>query len=1858
MQKLPWKKLLLGAAIVLVVATGAYYFTTMRGESRPTGYVDPAFGQYISSYTAGVIPSGSVLQVMLASDYADSTMIGKESSTKLFDFSPSVKGKVYWADARTVEFRPDERLQNGQIYEVSFLLSRLLEVPSGLSKFTYTFQVVPQNFEMTVDNVRPYVNTELKRQKVEGSLFTADFAATEGVEKVVKASQDGKDLVITWSHSGDGKTHNFVVEDVARKEAVSSVKLHVDGSSLSVDRKDEQEVEIPALGDFKVMQARVVQNPNQYVILQFSDPLKEKQNLQGLITIPDVPDLEFDIRDNEIWVYPPVRQSGVKTIYIEAGVRNILDYKMNKSATWEVEFEQLKPAVRLTGKGVILPSTDGLVLPFEAVNLKSVDVEITKIYENNVLQFLQVNDLSGSSELRRVGKRVVKKTISLENAGVTDLGKWNRFTLDLSTLINTEPGAIYQVKFSFKKSYSTYSCEGGDDSGEELESFDDESDESAEEYYGYDYDEDYYYYEDYDWEERDNPCDPSYYYGNGRVVRRNILASDLGLMAKQGSDGNTTVFVNDLKTTQPSSGVQLELYDFQQQVIGTGTTDSEGKAVIKTKARPFTLIAKNGTQRGYLTLADGHALSLSNFNVSGEYVQKGLKGFLYGDRGVWRPGDSLYLTMILEDKNKILPPSHPVVMELYNPQGQLATRLVRSVSENGFYSFHTATKPDDPTGNWSARIKVGGTEFSQPLKIETVKPNRLKINLDFGTPRITGSNVSGSLDVKWLHGAPGKNLKAEFEVILTRAATTFPKFKDYIFEDPSRDFSSETQPVFEGYTDASGKATVNASLEVSTAAPGFLTAIFKGKVFEESGNFSIDRFSIPYSPYETYVGLKTPEGERYSGILYTDTTHRVDIATVNADGAPVSSSVDVTMYKLNWRWWWDNSYGNLANYVNGSYAQVVKSARVSTQANGKGTWSFEMKSPDWGRYLIRVCDPVSGHCTGRIVYVDERGWYRRSRGNDTEGATMLSFAADKEVYNIGEKINLTIPSAEGGRALVSVESGSKIIKTLWVETKAKETRVSLDTDPSMAPNVYVHVSLLQPHAQTNNDLPIRLYGVVPVRVEDPATHLEPVISMPEVLEPGEKVTIKVSEKSKRKMTYTIAMVDEGLLDITRFKTPDPWNRFYAREALGVRTWDVYDDVMGAFGARIERLLSVGGDAELAGKDDDARANRFKPVVKFLGPFTLDAGDTESHSFIMPQYIGSVRTMIVAGYEGAYGSAEKATPVRKPLMVLATLPRVLGPEETLKLPVTLFTQDKSVRQVKVEVKTSGPLKINGSAIQSVAMDPSGDMTVYFDLAVASAIGVAEVEVIASSGSFKGTDVIEIDVRNPNQPVTRVTESLLEAGKSWNAEIAPFGMAGTNSAILEVSNIPPVNLGSRLRYLFQYPYGCVEQTTSAVFPQLYLGSVKALTENEQAAVQRNVTAGIERLKSFVQRDGGFAYWPGWGQSDWWGSTYAGHFLVEAEAKGYYVPADILKRWKKYQKDRVLEWRLNDNYYTSDLMQAYRLYVLALAGAAELGAMNRLRESGGLSTTAAWMLAAAYAKAGQPEAAKKLVNNLSTAVKPYRELGYSYGSDFRDKALIVETLVLLNDKAKAFELVKELSRSLSNDGYWMSTQEVAFGLKAIASFAGMEKRGDLKFRYTLQGKTVNAGTELPIAQVTIPVDGAKKQTVNIVNESGGMLFTRVIMEGTPARGDEKEEQSNLDIRVRYTDKDGNNLDPTQLEQGTEFMAIVSVTHPGVRSYYDNLALAQVFPSGWEINNLRLDETQMTVQNSAFTYQDIRDDRVYTYFSLGKGETKTFRVLLTASYSGTYYLPAITCEAMYDRGIYARLKGQSVTVTRAVAE
>ena len=1821
--------------------------------------IDPGFSKYVESYTTGVVSKKSSVIIRLTTDAPTTHTLNEPIKEDLFDISPNVKGKAYWTDERTIEFNPEEDLRAGELYTITFNLDKVRKVPSRFDEFTFNVQVIQPNYQVKENGLRANSGSK-NRMSLTGTVVTADVEDSKKIEQLLQVKHGNKKAPIRWQHNEANREHHYTIDNLERTNKPSAISIEADGSALGIKKDEEQTLELPAIGDFKVLNVRAIQDAEEYLMVQFSDPLAVNQQLNGLINVSEQEDMSFSMNGSEVKVYAGNKLDGNYTANIVAGITNEWGNTLDKSFTANVFFENRLPSVKIHGRGTILPNSGGrLVLPFEAVNLKAIDVSIIKIFENNVNQFLQVNDMNGENDIRRVATPLVKATIKLDQDQSVNLNKKNRFSLDIDKYLRTEPGAIYRVHIGFRPEYSLYTCTAVTDEEEEeeeeggwyKETTNGTIDDDEEFWNRYD---NYYPY-GYNWSQRDNPCSKSYF-NKERFASRNIIATNIGLTAKRGTNGGLFVAATNIISTDPMDDVKIEVLDYQRQVIGKGSTCEDGTVMIALKRKPFLLVAKKGEEKSYLKLDDGSALPLSRFDVSGAEVKNGIKGFIFGERGVWRPGDSLYLSCIIEDKQNTLPGEHPVEMELYSPSGQLYKRLVQTNDETGFNVFRTATDAGAPTGNWNCKVKVGGAVFEKKIRIETVMPNRLKIDLDFGAnPQLgTTTGASGVLSAKWLFGATAKNLKARIDASLYKTKTTFTDFDAFVFDNPTAYFEPQSKTIFDGTLDDNGTARVSPSLQVNTNPPGMLTANLLVKVFEPGGNFSLDNVSYPFHPFTSYIGVKVPEGQKPWGYLHAGKQHVIDIINVNTRGAlvPGNSTVQVELYKVQWRWWWDNSGDDLSNFSQDEFNKLVLKDSV-TLTNGKGRFPVKIASEDWGRYLVLVRDMKSGHVSGQTFHVDDPYWQSRDNIDDPSAASMLSFTSDKTKYNVGEQVKLAIPSSKGGRALISIENGSGIVKTHWLETQQGQTEFSFEATKEMSPNVYINVSLLQPHAQTVNDLPIRMYGVIPLMIEDKSTIIKPVIKLADALRPEQQVSMAVSEASGKPMTYIIAIVDEGLLDLTRFKTPDPHKAFYSREALGVKSWDVFDHVIGAWAGGLERILTIGGDSE-GDLPGSMKANRFPPVVKFMGPFK-SSGGSKTHSFILPPYMGSVRAMVIAAGNSAYGFAEKAVAVKKPLMLLGTMPRVLAPAEQIKIPVTVFATENNIRNVTLSLQSNQLLEATGAATMQVNFAATGEQQAYFTARVRNATGIGRIKLIAQSGRETATYEVELDVRNPNPPITSIQEKTLQGAQNFRTTIRAIGTTGSNKAVVEISSLPAMNLEQRLQYLVQYPHGCLEQVTSSVFPQLVLNQLTELSNQQKVAVQANIRKGIERIKNFQSRDGGFSYWPGNPEADEWTTNYTGHFLLEAQALGYNIPSSLLSQWRGYQRGRANAWNQTEPvYYGGDLVQAYRLYLLALAKAPETGAMNRLKAYRFLAPEAKWRLAAAYHLIGQPQVALQMISGLPVNFPQRPQPGITFGSQLRDQAMVLETLTLMGRRGEAERLVRSVAQQLSRE-QWYSTQTTAFAIIAIAKFSGKNEGGN---KVAVTGKisrqNVSVNSAAPVAQLPVEFKNGSAE-IDISNKGSNVLYVRIINQGQPVAGDTMQvakQSSYLATNVSFISSAGVAVNPAAIAQGTDFVAKVTVKNTGQRGTYNEMALSQIFPSGWEILNTRLYNTEGAFKSSPSEYMDIRDDRVYHYFDIRQGETLTYYVQLNAAYAGRFYWPGVYCEAMYDNSISAGANGRWVEV------
>ena len=1871
------------AGLFLILLTVIAGFSSCKSNQKDI-IPSAEYAPYVNAYTGGVISQNSTIRIELTQDQP-MVDLNQELKDNPFSFSPSLKGKTYWVSNNTIEFVPEEgALKPGAFYEGTFHLGDFVDVDKKLEEFNFSFRVQERNFSIHTDPIT-VTATQPDQVTVTGEIRFSDVVKKEEVEKMLTAgSEKNKSYPIEITQTDHPTRYAFSISQITREAEDYQLEITAKGNPAGIDRTQNESILIPAKNSFRFLSAVRIDQPENGIEIIFSDPVSNTQDLKGLIDVPEVSSSIFQIKENKVFVYFEAGKQNKLTLNIHEGIRNSQDKPLGTSHSISFSELNLKPQVEMATSAAILPDSKSLIIPFRAVNLYAVDLSVIRIFENNVLMFMQNNSLSSANELRRSGRLVYKKTLWLAKDSSKDVHRWEDYSIDLAGLIHQEPGAIYRVILSFRQEYSAYPCGGSEN--KEMQFADNKSSDNLTKVSGetlseddeavWDTPETYYYYNgsvpmdwsQYRWTERDNPCHPSYYMNSDRIAACNIFASNLGMIVKRNSLNKLWIAVNNILDTKPVAKAQVTIYNFQLQPIGKGETNGEGLVEITPKGVPFIAVAEADKQKAYVRVVDGEEQSVSRFDVEGKDIQKGLKGFVYGERGVWRPGDTLHISFMLEDREKRIPDKHPVALEIYNPRGQFYTKMISTQGTNGFYTFAVPTQADDPTGLWNAYVKVGGTAFHKGLRIETIKPNRLKITLALPTIlQASSKDVYAPLTSSWLTGATASRLKAKVEMSLSKVNTQFKNYGQYLFNNPATDFTTVRADVFNGVLDGEGRAGVNIQLPVATGAPGMLNATLTTRVFEPGGDASIYSQTVPVSPFTSYVGinLNQPKGK----YIETDKDHVFDIVTVNDQGQPVNrSNLEYKIYRISWSWWWENGEESFGTYINNSSITPVASGNLQT-TGGKTSFKFRINYPDWGRYLVYVKDRESGHATGGTVYIDWPDWRGRSNKTDPSGIKMLAFSLDKDSYEIGETATAIIPAAAGGRALVSLENGSTVLQQQWLEVSDQgDTKLTFKITPEMAPNVYLHISLLQPHAQTVNDLPIRMYGIAPVFVTNRQTILQPQIKMPEVLRPETDFNVTVSEKSGKPMTYTLAIVDDGLLDLTNFKTPDPWNEFYAREALGIRTWDMYDDVLGASGGRYSSLFSTGGDASL--KPADAKANRFKPVVKFIGPFYLAKGKQQTHTLKLPMYVGSVRAMVVAGQDGAYGNAEKTAFVRTPLMLLSTLPRVLSTQEEITVPVNVFAMENQVKNVTVSLEASGAgVQITGNRQQSLTFDQPGDQLAYFTLKTGSKTGKATIHLTASGNGQQTKETIEIEVRNPNPVVTLRNSQWIEAGQEAELSYTLAGSSSANNQVqLEVSRIPSVDISRRFDFLYNYQHHCTEQLTSKALPLLFVSQFKAVDEQEAEKIKANVQEAIRQIYARQLPNGGFVYWPGNAVADEWITSYTGMFLTLAQEKGYAVHPNVLNKWKRFQRAAAQNWRMpqeasNWQIWQSELQQAFRLYTLALAGAPEYGAMNRMKEQPGLSIQAKWRLAAAYALTGKMKPAGELVYNAETTVIPYSSMNLIYGSSDRDEAMILETLILMKRDRDALQQAKKVSQNLAQEN-WFSTQSTAFALMAMGRLAE-QLSGTLDFTWNWNGKQQPAVKSAKAVFEKEIATSPKSGTVSVKNKGKGALSvdlitrTQLLNDTLPAIAD------NIRLDVKYTDMAGSPISVEDIRQGTDFMSAVTLSNISGTSDYSNLALTHIIPSGWEIYNERMivPEVSSSSTNEAnvpessagkYTYKDIRDDRVLTYFDLRRGESKTFTVRLQATYAGNFILPAIQCEAMYDAAVQARTKAGRTTVSR----
>ena len=1687
-----------------------------------------------------------------------------------------------------------------------------------------------QNF--SVIGVTPTYNTDAVQYDVD-VYFTQPLNETEAVKIFDKNFVERYN--VTPSLSGNNK-FTFQIGGIQRGNSDSTVEMVLDGKAIGSKTKVTRQLPVYSKGTFKVVDFKVDKGDNTATLF-FTQPVQQR-NLDGFVTLDPQMGYRTEIVENKIVFYLDKSrlyryQMEDVTLTVGAGIKDVNGNSLQEEQSFTFDLTDVEPKVKWTEEGVIIPEVSDATVYFDAICLKSVIVRIARVYEDNILAYYQDNDLDESYDIRRVGRLVKKERVALDNANPTE---WKTFPIVLSDYIDAKPGEMYQIILDFGPEDYAFATE-------ESKLLTLENDEREALYW----DGESYSFKDSDYEgDWDDPLTATYY--NYVEIKKNVIVTNLAVTAKMGDNETLDVFVLTIDDAKPASGADVTAYNYQCQPVCTAKTDANGHAQLTCPNRPAFVMAKDGRNGiSFIKTNKGDALSYSKFDVGGETVEKGVDAFAYSNRGVWRPGDELQLNLMVSDMNSKLPADYPVVVEVYDASNRLYARQSNNSPVGGIYTYNVATSPNDETGLWRAAFKLGNSVINKYLRVETVKPNRLEIK--FNTPEVISLSkpVYANLNAKWLNGLTASGLKAEIDVKVRKGYTSFTNFPTYNFNNDSEEFYPDETNVFSGPLDGQGNASVGFNALSDIQSEQFVKATFSTKVFEAGGDFSIASSTAMLSPYERYVGVELPKTEsKYGSYYFTDRNWKFPIAVVKENGELAKSTIalDYQLYKLDNYWWWssEDAY-SLKKYINGSYKSPEMNGRLTCN-NGKTELSINIPNKKWGYYLLVINDVQGGHTFAKVINFDWSDATIHATGNG-DGPMQLALAATQDSYRLDENIIVTFPSNDKAKALVTVEANDRVLQTMYLENLGTEGKVEIKATEEMIPNVYVYVSLIQPR-NAGNDMPLRMYGVIPVKIEDSKLQLQPVLGVPETSNTNKKVEVTVAEQNSKAMTYTLAIVDEGILGLTNFSTPDPYRYFNAKQSLSVRTWDNYQYIIDGYTGELGTVYAIGGDGMI--NQEITLDKRFKAYAVTYGPFELKANSKNTHEIEVPQCSGALRFMVVAKGTGkSFGSSEKRMSVIDPITLYAAAPRVAAPGDELNLKVQVLAPTMKGQTLQVAVNNQN-LSAVDALPTNVKIDNNGEGLVTMKVKVPETIGNATLDVKVSGGGYEARSTTAMPIRMPFSEKRNTYTLEVEPKATQALDFNVKGMNGTQQGNVTVASLIPVDMYSRLNYLETYPYGCLEQTVSSAFPQLYLNYFVQQSEADQEETREDVQNVINKMKSYQRSDFSLSNWEGGNYVNPWTELYALHFLVEAKKQGFDVPDYLLSGMLKYQGDIAKAWKNNPDFKQGETIQAYRLFVLALAGKSEMSAMNRFKEIQMNYSLTRVLTAAAYAQAGKANMAAQFWKDINPNERMSDYIS-SFGSTTRDLAFLTYSEMLCSRDQDLIQThINDLCEILNADR-WLDTQSTAFALFTLGKYA--EKRGasssPISTTVKLNGDDHTLNTNMgSVAFAMTPKIGANK--MQVTNNSDQKVTVKTFTKAAVAEYETKENGNFIQMKVNYYDKKGAALDPSNLPMGTDFTAEIVVTNPS-NYQVTELALSYYIASGWEIVNERLNGEG---GNNGAKHLDIRDDRAYFFFDLSSNSKKTFKLKLNATFEGSYMLPPVRCEDMYNNEIYYVVPARPVVV------
>ena len=1870
-------KSLIGLVGLMALLLGACIIYIVQGNVRArTRYSVKTFTPQ------GEVPQWTDFSITFSEAIIDKSRVGTEVPAEALRFTPAVQGTARWAARDRVGFFLDAPLAPSTEYIVqltpelnpseTFLLTGQKEFKFA----TEPFAVQQTRMEFTSHN-----------EHVTGSgtiafnypVTIVDLKAHLSIEL-----DDGTEVPYQIeTNAATARTVKFKTKRIKRLKADREIKIRIEkefkctGGKIGLEKPNVTPVILRGRGTLGVTYSDVWESDGTpYISVSFSAPVLSDTIEPYLELTPAVTyKVTSDYRN--IRIHGDFKRRTTYTLKIRKGLTARNDAVLKQDYMTRLKIPDLKPQLRFLGDGFFLARKGQLNLGLATINVERVDLNIEKVFANNLIY-------------------------------VSKLERWSRWSSNLGKPIHTE---VLNVSSQLNEEVTTPI--------------------SLEEYLS------------------------DEHVGIFKVVARNarnrwnsahqwVLITDLGISAKRLGD-RLYVWVKYLSTGKPVPGARVKLISDNNQTLFSSATNWAGFIEFTDVAEktenftPFMITVEKRDDLAFIQL-DRHEIATADFNIAGPtYLQKGYEAFLYTSRGVYRPGETVQLAGIVRGPKHKTPQPLPTRIEVISPDGRILRELRQQTNKSGACDVQILIPDYALTGSYIAKMRVADRVVgSVQFQVEEFMPDRMKVAV---TADKTTYKLEDELDIEVtainLFGPPAVGRKVqvacELEAVpfLTdnmRQDTDAKKWSSFIFGNARSNFEKQRIELGEAKTDAAGKAHYQFTIPATLKAPSLLNGILTATVSEVGGRAVTASHRVVIHPYSHYVGLR----QATTGDVKINKPLRFDYIAINdAMAVAPGRALKLSLHKVHWNTILRQNTAGRYQYVSEPQTTEVETQMLTSAEEAQ---TVTLTPSDYGEYRVRIEDITSTAAAELRFYVS--GWGRTAVS--MEHPTRLDLTLDKPHYRPEQTAKLSIKAPFPGTLLLTVER-EKVLSHRTIVMKNNTATVSIPVRYAYRPNVYLSATLTRfiptevAASGEQSPLPARAFGVIPLKIDETRRRLSVEMSLEQTDDTGRKkktpllnprtdavsdggsLSVSQSEnneatvrpnseitiafqvhgrRSWQKYDVCIAAVDEGILTLTDFKTPNPHNYFYRQRGLKTRSFDLYSGILPEI-AGVTDNSSTGGDGNAmlqAGRRkrlSTGSIRRVKPVSLWSGFVRTDGNGRGTVRFKIPQFNGTLRLMAVAFTGGDYGASETYLTVREPIVLTPTFPRFLAGGDKIRVPVTLFNGTGEHGEFTVRLQAAGDVQLLSASSASSVVSPQSSVKedslattsdsltdnqqlktenslsiektveagaeaqVFFDILVQDAIGEADFN-LSAHGNTETTQLeVKIPLRSVAPPVTKTGQGVVSAGEPVDF-IFPANLIPNSSEFsLTLSPFPNIRFADSLRYLIRYPHGCLEQTTSKIFPLLYFSDLARSVEPMLAAedsVDYYITAGITKIESMLRSNNRFSYWPGGTYVNPWSSIYASHFLVEARKAGYEVADRVYDAMLEGLKAQAKFFPNTENETKKIKRQislaTYAAYVLAAAGHPDRGTMHYLKNRGlsGLSDYSHFQLAGAFALSGELETALSMLpvsvslpvngNDKGTG---QRETGGTFDSPIRAKAIMLDVLAEVNKNHPSVPmLVKSLSEAASEGNRWTTTQENAFAFLALGKI--LKKQMDRNYTGTLKlnGEHFADFDATETRYTDEAWDGTR---IQLSVEGEGSCYYYWSAFGIQRDSFIEEYERELQVSRRYFNKDGEGRTGTFVHGD---LIVAEITVKALTADLENVVIVDMLPTGFEIENPRLESRAgipwLKTQDFKPDYLDIRDDRLIFFGTFPRQRERKFYYALRAVTQGEFTLPPIVAEAMYD--------------------